>query len=151
MGIQTSLGATWAISTSAPATEDQAGYAALTYTEVSEIENLGAIGPTFEDVTFTPLKDGVTQHRKGAVDYGQLTVSMAVDDADAGQNLVDSGVDGAEKSTVFSHKITLGDGAVRYFRGQIYSSPESVGDASTMVTKEVNVMVSSVPVKVAAP
>lgn len=151
MAIQTSLGATWEISTAAPATEDETGYAALTYTEVGNIQNLGGIGPTFEDVTFTPLKDGVTQHRKGGVDYGQLSVTMATDDDDAGQALVIAGVDGAEKLTVFSHKITLGDGAVRYFRGQIYSAPETVGDASTMVLSEVNVMVSSVPVKVAAP
>lgn len=151
MAIQTSLGATWSVSTAAPATEDAAGYAALTYTEVGNIENLGSVGPTFEDVTFTPLKDGVTQHRKGGADYGSLQVSMATDEDDAGQTLVVSGVDGAERDTVFSHKITLQDGAVRYFRGQIYSAPETVGDASSMVMTEVNVMVSSVPVKVAAP
>jgi hypothetical protein len=151
MAIQTSLGATWEISAAAPATEDATGYAALSYTQVKEVQNLGAIGPTFEDVTFVPLEDGVTQHRKGAVDYGQLQVTMAVDTDDPGQALVASGVDGAEKSTVFSHKITLGDGAVRYFRGQIYSNPETVGDASTMILSEVMVMVSSTPVKVAAP
>jgi len=147
MGIQTSLGATWEVSASAPATNDSAGYGALTYTEVGEITNIGTIGPTFEDVTHTPLKTGVTQHRKGGADYGQMQVSMALDDTDAGQILVDSGVDGAEKDTLFSHKVTLQDGSIRYFRGQIYSAPETIGDASTMITKEVNVMVSSVPIK----
>ena len=151
MGIQGSLGATWKISAAQPATENEAGYAALSYTEVNEIASLGAIGPTFEDVTFTPLKDVITQHRKGGADYGQLTVSMAVDNSDAGQTLVASGVDGAEKNTVFSHKVTLQDGAVRYFQGQIYSNPENVGTASDMVLSEVNVMLSSGIVKVAAP
>jgi hypothetical protein len=151
MGIQASLGATWSISAAEPATFDEVGYDALTYTEVGNVQNLGAVGPTFEDVTFTPLKDGVTQHRKGGADYGQLTVTMAEDAADAGQILVDSGVDGAERDTVFSHKIERADGSIIYFTGQIYSSPVSIGDASTMITKEVSVMVSSSLVKVAAP
>lgn len=151
MAIQTSLGATWAISVEAPVTEDEAGYAALTYTEVGDITNIGTIGPTFEDVTHTPLKTGITEHRKGGANYGQMDVSMAENSDDAGQVLVDSGVDGAEKDTVFSHKVTRQDGSIRYFQGQIYSAPESIGDASTMITKDVNVMISTKPVKVAAP
>jgi hypothetical protein len=148
MAIQPSVGATWAVSTSSPATEDATGYNALTYTEVESIENLGAIGPTFEDVTFTPLKTGITQHRKGGKDYGQLSVSMASDLSATGQALVLSGVDGAEETTVFSHKVTLSDGSIRYFQGQIYSAPEQVGSASEMVLVEVNVMISSAIVRV---
>ena len=149
MAIQTSLGATWEVAAAQPATEDATGYGALSYTEVNQIASLGAIGPTFEDVTFTPLKDGVTQHRKGGADYGSLAVSMAVDPTDAGQILVASGVDGAEKDTVFSHKVTLQSGDIRYFQGQIFSNPENVGDASSMVLSDVNVMLSTSIVKVA--
>ena len=149
--MQSSLGATWAISVTAPATEDVTGYDALTYTEVEDVESIGAIGPTFEDVTFTPLKTGVTSHRKGGTDYGQLAVTMASGIDQTGQALVLAGVDGANKSTVFSHKVTLNDGQIRYFRGQIYSAPEQVGSASEMVLIEVNVMISSAIVRKAAP
>ena len=147
----TALGATWSVSASQPASENEAGYAALSYTEVNDVESLGAIGPTFEDVTFTPLKTGIAQHRKGGVDYGSLSVSMATNEDDAGQTLVAAGVDGANKNVVYSHKITLQDGAVRYFQGQIFSNPENVGTASDIIKNEVNVMLSTGIVKVAAP
>ena len=151
MPIQTSLGTIYEVSAAAPATYDEAGFAALSYTEVGEVTNLGSLGATFEDVTHTPLKDGVTQHRKGAVDYGELAMTVAADDDDAGQILVDSGVDGANRDVVYSHKVTLQSGAVRYFSGQLFSNPETIGEASSMVNMEVNVKLAGKVLKVAAP
>jgi hypothetical protein len=151
MAIQTSLGTAYAISAGPPATFDEAGYAALSYTDVGEVTNLGDFGATFEDVTNIPLLTGITEHRKGAIDYGELAMVVAYDVDDAGQILVESGVDGANRDVVYSHEVTLQDGQILYFTGQFFSAPLSVGDASTMVTTNVNVKLSTQPVKVAAP
>ena len=143
MPIQGSLGATYSISAAEPATYDDTGFAALTFTEVGEVATLGDFGPTFEDVTFVPLKTGVTQHRKGGADYGELSMSVAYDEADAGQVLIKSGVDGANRDVVYSHKIELAGGEIFYFTGQFFSAPYSVADASSMVTQSVTVKLTN--------
>lgn len=148
MAKQTSLGTTYAISAAEPATYDSVGFAALTWTDVAGVTNVGEFGPTFEDVTDTPLGTGITEHRKGGADYGSFTPAMSYDPADAGQVLFLAGVDGAEKDTVFSHRVTLQDGTIFYVTGQIFAAPLSVGDASSMVSITGNVMLNNKPVVV---
>lgn len=92
MGSSTAAGTTLAISAAKPATEDAAGYAALTYTTIGGIEKIGAIGAIAAKVEFKPLSGAVEKH-KGSKDYGSLQPSLAHDDADAGQTLVRTAAD----------------------------------------------------------
>ncbi len=149
MGTQTSLGAVYEISKDAPATYTSTDFAAITtWTEVTGVTNIGDFGPTFDDVTDTPLKDGITRHRKGGADYGEFAPVMSYDADDAGQALFISGVDGTDKDVVFSHSVTLQDGTVFYVTGQIFAAPLSVGDASSMVSITGNVKLDNKPVVV---
>ena len=143
MATQGSLGAIYSISAGEPATYNSAGFVALTFTEVGEVATLGDFGATFEDVTFVPLKTGITEHRKGGVDYGELSMSIAYDEADAGQILIKSGVDGANRDVIYSHKIELTGGEIFYFTGQFFSAPYSIADASSMVTQSVTVKLTN--------
>ena len=76
----TAAGTAIAISSTTPTTQDAAGYGALTYTEIGQVEKLGTLGATFAKVEFQPLK-GPKQKHKGSADYGSLQPSMAFDDA----------------------------------------------------------------------
>ena len=58
MTSQTGAGSSLAISVVAPATQDAAGFAALTFTEIGGVEKLGAFGASFAKVEFQPLKGG---------------------------------------------------------------------------------------------
>ena len=58
MGYSTAAGTTLAISAASPATFDATGYAALTYTEVGAVSNVGTFGAAFAKVEFQPLKGG---------------------------------------------------------------------------------------------
>lgn len=149
--VQTSLGATFATVAAQPATYDQAGFDALTWVLVGEVTTIGEFGATFEDVTHIPLVDGITQHFKGAVDYGELTMAVGYDEDDAGQVLVASGVDGANRDVVYSHRVTLQDGTIFYSIGQLFSNPITVGEASSIVSSNVNVKLSGQTIKVSAP
>jgi hypothetical protein len=148
MAKQTSLGAVYAISAAEPATYDSVGFAALTWTDVEGVTNIGDFGPTFEDVTDQPLKTGITEHRKGGADYGEFAPVMSYDQADAGQTLFLDGVDGTNKDVVYSHRVTLQDGTIFYVTGQIFAAPLSVGDASSMVSITGNVKLNNKPVVV---
>lgn len=151
MSLESSVNTKWYVSMASPATDNQTGYEALTWTEVKNIANIGAVGPTFNENTFVAVGDGVEQVRKGTKTYGSMTPQMGSTPDDPGQILVIDAVDGANIDTLVSHKVVKGNGAVSYFQGQIFSAPENIGGADDFITIDVNVRITTKPVKVAAP
>ena len=112
----TSIGTTLHVSAAAPATEDSAGYAALTWTETAGIGSISDKGDTSEDVTFTTLKTGRVEHSIGGVDGGALSVTCKNILADAGQVIIRTG---ANNDSDHSFKVTDPDGTIFYFQGKI--------------------------------
>lgn len=147
MASLTAAGSALAISAGSPATQDAAGYAALTYTEIGGIEKIGAIGATFAKVEFQPLKGGKEKH-KGSPDYGSLQPSLAHNDADAGQTLLRTAADA--QTAQYAFKVTLADGAVRYFQGRVFGYPETIDGADTIIMANPTIEINTKPIKVAA-
>ncbi|WP_109808417.1 hypothetical protein [Sphingosinithalassobacter portus] len=148
MGSSTSAGTTLAISASNPATEDAAGYAALTYTAIGGIEKLGTIGASFNKIEFKPLK-GPTQKHKGSVDYGSLQPSLAHDGSDAGQTLLRTAA-ANETSALYSFLATYPTGEKRYFQGRVFGMPENVDGQDSMLMANPTVEICTKVVPVAA-
>ncbi|HET7255563.1 MAG TPA: hypothetical protein VFJ46_17540 [Xanthobacteraceae bacterium] len=146
MGSTTAAGSALAISAAHPATEDEDGYDALTYTEIGQIEKIGGIGSVFAKVEFQPLK-GPKQKHKGSVDYGSLQPSLAHDDDDAGQTLLRTAADNAT-SALYSFKATYPSGAVRYFQGRVFGYPENIDGADTIVMAAPTIEICTKIVKV---
>lgn len=144
----TAAGSSIAISAGTPATEDAAGYSALTYTEIGGVEKIGAIGASFAKVEFTPLKGAKDKH-KGSPDYGSLQPSMAYDANDAGQTLVRTAADDAS-SKLYPVKVTLSTGDVRYSQGRVFGYPETIDGADTVITSAPTIELCKKVVKVAA-
>ncbi|NYT43104.1 hypothetical protein HZY97_20180 [Sphingomonas sp. R-74633] len=146
MALQTGAGATLALSAAAPATQDAAGYAALTFTEVGQIEKIGAIGATFAKTDFQPLK-GPKQKLKGSPDYGSLQPSYAHDDSDAGQTLLRTAAND-ETNKLYSMKATYQDGSKRYAQVRVFSAPETIdgADPVVMVTPTIEICTKVIPV-----
>jgi len=148
MGTVTGAGTKLAISAATPATQDAVGYAALTWTTISDIENLGGFGASTEQITFTPL-DGPIQYHKGPTNYGTLSPAIAHNDDDAGQTLLRTAAEDA--TDLFSFRVTLPDGAIRYFQGRVFGYPETVSGANAIVMANPSIGISTAIVKVAAP
>lgn len=130
---QTSTGTLFAVSAAAPATIDQAGFEALTYTDVGEVTDIAEIGSDTAVVTHQPLATGIVEKFKGFINYGSSSVSFAKDSSDAGQAIMQSGADGANKNLQHSVKITLQDGTVLYFVVKIFSFKITPGSADSIV------------------
>lgn len=141
MGSTTAAGSALALCASSPAEEDLAGYAALTFVEVGNVEKIGTLGSTFAKVEFQPLK-GPKQKYKGSVDYGSLSPSMAIDTADAGQTLLRTAADDTT-SKLYSCKVTYADGSVRYFQGRVFGNPETTDGADTMLMAAPTIEIST--------
>lgn len=148
MTSQTAAGASLAIGSAAPATNDAAGYAALTLTEVGNIDKIGAFGASFAKVDFQPLK-GPKQKYKGSTDYGTVQPSYAIDNTDAGQTLIQTAADDASQK-LYSFKITYQDGTKRYFQGRVFGAPETVDGADTMLMANPSIEICTAIVRVAA-
>lgn len=150
MGKQTSTGVLLAVVADLPATNDAAGYAALTWVPVGEVIDLPAYGPEVQVVTSEPLATGITQKFNGFINYGSIQLGLEQDLDDDGQEALDLGVPiPPNQFTPHSFRVTLPDGRVDYFNGGIFSYTTDIGSANSMVgstcTVEINSNVIRVP------
>lgn len=143
MAVQTSAGASVAISAALPATFDSTGYAALTYTSIGEVTEIGEFQGEYASVTHIPLADRVVRKFKGSVNYGTLPLTMAYDSDNAGQDLLETA---SSDDDDYSFKITMQDGTIRYMTGQVMSFKLNVGSADSMVTATSTVEVTRKPI-----
>jgi len=149
MGKMTAAGTGLAISAATPATQTPEGYAALTFTEVGGVEQVGAFGATTEVTTFQPLK-GPQEKYKGPTNYGSVQPAIAHDDDDAGQTLLRAAADDLSNK-LYSIEVTYPDGAKRYFGARVFGYPENVQGAAAMLMANPSIEISTTIVKVAAP
>jgi hypothetical protein len=148
MGSQTAAGSSLALSAMLPSSFDAAGYVALTYVEIGQVEKLGSFGASFAKVEFQGLK-GAKQKFKGSADYGALQPSIALDPLDAGQILLQTASDD-ETQKLYSFRVTFQDGSARYFRGRVFGAPETADSADSMLMATPTVEICSKVVKVDA-
>jgi len=127
----TSAGSTLAITATAPATFDEAGFEAATFTEVGGPDKIGGLGAVFAKVEFQPLKGPKDKH-KGSRDNGSLTPSIAFDEEDAGQILLQTASDD-KTSKIYYFEVTYPTGAKRWFGGRVFGMPEVVDGADTII------------------
>lgn len=140
MTVFTTAGAKIHISTVARASTvvDLATYAALTYTEVKEVQNLGELGDEAATVTFLSVGDSRTRKLKGSRDAGTMTVVCGRDPLDPGQ-LAMRAAEGTKFEYAF--KVTLADAAdandtssTYYFGALVGSRREGLGGADDVTT-----------------
>ncbi|EJL34122.1 hypothetical protein [Novosphingobium sp. AP12] len=148
MTSSTAAGTSIAISAAVPATQDAAGYAALTYTDIGGVEQIGAIGATTNKVEFQPLK-GAKEKHKGSTDYGSLQPSLAHDEADAGQTLLRTASE-PTNNALYAHCVTYPNGAKRYFQARVFGYPENIGNADSIIMVNPTIEINTRIVKVAA-
>ncbi|WP_223448491.1 phage tail protein [Pseudomonas sp. BF-R-19] len=132
--------------------DTEADFKADTYVEVGEIEDLGEFGDTFSSVTFSSLSDGRVRKFKGLADAGDLTLTVGLDNGDAGQAALK--VAHKDRTTGdYNIKITLNDGdpgatpvitpTTFYMRGKVMNNTVAAGTADNVVRRNVTVGINS--------
>lgn len=110
------IGATIAVAAGKPATTDAAGFAALSYSTVGEIQQFGAIGDTSAAIEVGDLAAGRISRINGAVDGGENEFSFSYEDADAGQVILRNN---SNTNNDVSCRVTDPDGQIAYFFGRV--------------------------------
>lgn len=123
-----------------------------TYVDIGEVEDLGEFGDTFSAVNFTSLRDGRVRKYKGTADAGDLTVTVGLDNGDAGQNALKVAHKDRSKGD-YNIKITLNDGdpdaspvinpTTFYLRGKVMNNTVAAGSADNLVRRNVTIGINS--------
>ena len=148
MAIQTSAGATIAISASLPATQDEAGYSGLTFDKIGEVESIGPYGITYNEVTYTALDNRRVRKFKGSYNPGNSDITLAIDREDAGQTTAKAARD---SDAEYAFEITFQDGSIDYYTGRVMSFTTNIAGVDSMTMGSMQIGINSDPVEVAAP
>ena len=147
MGVEESIGTVMRVSATLPATYDASGYAALSPSAVGEITGIPEFGGQAATVEHTPLADGIVQKFHGAINYGSLSVPLALDIADAGQVILAAAF--ASRNRI-AFEIETPDGAFMYFSGKVMSQVKRSASTTGVISGTVMVEIETPVIDVAA-
>lgn len=120
-----STGTCLSVSDSLPTTYDAAGFGALSFTQVGELESVGGMEITRNTGSFTNMCSGNTSTIKGARAAITVAVVCALDEDDAGQILMIASE--AEEDELYSFCVTLANGNKDYFVGTVVRCGKTFG------------------------
>lgn len=109
------IGATVGCVAASPATDDAAGFAALSYVPIGKIASWGAVGDTSNNIAID-LLDGRVEHVNGARDGGVIAFTIRDDADSAGQAILKAQ---SNTNTEVSFKVTDPDGKIAYVYGKV--------------------------------
>jgi hypothetical protein len=136
MSVQTSAGSTVAIATGLPTTYDATGFAALTYTPVGEVTDIGQYGTTYVATKYTSLASRQTKKFKGSFDNGSMVLKMGRFQTEPGQMALKAAL---LSDASFSFKVTYQDGTKNYFTGKVMDYKQTIGSVDQITAAETTV------------
>lgn len=140
MPVHSSAGSALKISAATPATFDAAGYAALSFTNIGEITNLGEFGREYALITHNPIANRGTVKRKGSFNEGAMALQLALDTDDAGQILARAA---SLSDDDYSFEVTLQNGDKYYFQGQVMSFKIGLGGVDDITSASINLEITT--------
>lgn len=148
MAIQEGAATTVGISTTLPTTFDDdgmTGYPSETYTTIGEITSIPPYGSLRNIINHLALNATDVDKRAGSRDNGNLSIPMALDDADSGQNAAEGAI-GSEVAI----EVALPNGEEHYFTAVVSGFQQGVGGSDSMWAATLTLAVTRPTVKVAA-
>lgn len=127
MPLVSAIGGTVAISVATPGTFDVSGYAALSWTVITEVVSYGAIKDSAARVARSLLVDGRTSKVRGELTAEEIPIICLYLATDAGQDLVRANNNTA---TVVSMRFTNSSSHIQYNWGLIMDRATMPQDAS---------------------
>lgn len=119
------------VSVAAPATLDAAGFAALTWTEVGSITNVGnVLGRTYSTASLSTVSDSQEREKKGTFKLPNAQFECAWIENDAGQVIINNA---SRDNSIPSFKLQKQNGTKRYFTAQVLEFVENNGTGNDAV------------------
>lgn len=132
----------------APATNDAASFAALTWTEVGQITSMGSVvGRTYSTSTLATISDAQEREKKGSFKLNNAQFECAWVEDDAGQVIID---EASRDYSIPSFKLVKQNGDIRYFTAQVLEFVENNGTSNDAVKGSFTLLRQTDTIKVAA-
>jgi len=146
-----SIGVVLSVSAIEPATQDEAGFVALTYTKVANLLSFPTFGGVAGVISNTPLETGTECKSQGAINWGSIPLNGLYTEADAGHAIMDEGLNGLYKGQDMAFELVYPNGAIRYLRGFVTTYTETPGDSGSNILMDTAIELNYEPLRVAAP
>lgn len=140
MAVRSSAGTTIKISAAKPATFNSAGYAALTWSAIGEVTDLGEFGREYNLITHNPLGTRGTTKLKGSFNEGSITMQLGLDTDDAGQILCKAAL---LSDNDYSFEIQTQNGDKYYFQSQVMSFKVGAGSVDQVTAATIMLEITS--------
>jgi hypothetical protein len=140
MGLSTVAGTTVGISASTPATFNEAGYEALSFTNIGNIEDGGEHGRVYAEVTSNPIDTRGTKKYKGSFNEGTKSLSITYDSDDAGMILLKTALN---SDNDYSFEVQYPDGDIDWFQAKVMSLSKATTTVDTMRMVSVDLSITT--------
>lgn len=140
MALGTVAGTTVGVSAVLPATYTVAGYAALTFTNIGNIEDGGEHGREYAEVTFNPIDTRGTQKFKGSFNEGSKTLSIGYNSDDAGMIVLKTALN---SDNDYAFKVAYPDGDIDYFIAKVMTVTKATGGVDSIRTASVTLALTT--------
>lgn len=114
--VSTTTGATVGVSATLPATFDSLGYAAVVFTDLGEVVDVGELAKSFNVVSHQSVGRAYPQKLKDVYDIANVTLTIGRVTTDAGQVLLQAAL---AASASYSFQLTLPSGDIGSFTGKV--------------------------------
>lgn len=150
MTTETVAGSVLYVSAALPATNDAAGFAALTWAAVGELTNIGSVkGRSYNTSTHAPIGSAQQIQKKASYTLGNADMTVGWDDDDAGQVIIEAGAN--SNTAVYAFKLVKQGGAIRYFTAQVMNFVENMGSVDDVVQGQFTLLRQTDTISVPAP
>lgn len=138
--VGTVAGTTIGISAVLPATYNVAGYTALTFTNIGNIEDGGEHGREYAEVTFNPIDTRGTQKFKGSFNEGNKTLSIGYNSDDAGMILVKAAL---TSDNDYAFKVAYPNGDIDFFTAKVMTVTKATGSVDSIIMASVTLAITT--------
>lgn len=137
---QTTSGTQIFISNTLPATQDKAGYEALTWIEVGEVTDIAEFGRTYEEIITNYLNQRRVAKHKGNYDEGSPAITVTRNTEDDGQQACQVALASDDNS---AFKILHQNADVDFFEAKVLSYTQEIGAANKTYNASVQLSIDS--------
>lgn len=134
----TAAGAQLAVSATLPSAHTIDGFAALTFTDVAEVVDLGEAGKVYNIVEHSPLGEREVLRLKGSYTQGDRSISLGRDITDAGQKIL---VAANDADTAYAFRITLQNGDLIYYTALVNGYTDAIGTIDSIISSNITLLV----------
>lgn len=138
--VGTVAGTIISVSAVLPATNNIAGYTALTFTPIGNIEDGGEHGREYAEVTFNPIDTRGTQKYKGSFNEGSKTLSIGYNSDDAGMIILKTAL---TSDNDYSFKVAYPNGDIDFFRAKVMTLTKATGSVDSIFMASVTLAITT--------